>query len=1136
MRKNLFFAIFCFISIVSFAQRGKNGSLVVNSTVEVNEYTYLTANAPAGTTVITVSSSTLNAHNRFSGNLTPGDLIMIIQMQGATIKGRIDSVYGNVGLPEDSSWGAIISYNNCGNYEFAEVSAIPSGTTIKLDCPLQYSYTDTGKVQIVRVPRYNTLTINNGGTIICDPWDSAIGGIIAVEVENNTVINSGGAINADSAGFRAGQYNGEDSIGWGVEWYSSTSQSLGKEKGEGIAGYEWSYSKYGGKEGMGAPGNAGGGGNAQNGGGGGGANGGVVANYINGFGNPDVSTPNNITAWKLEYSWLPTFTSSGGGRGGYTFSANNVSPLTYPPGDATDWAGDQRRSVGGRGGRPLDYSTGRIFMAGGGGAGDQNNGNGGVGGKGGGIVYLMSYGTVSGAGQIVANGENGFSSHGVAAIGHAAGIDAGGGGGAGGTIIVNSVGHISGITLNANGGVGGNQAMTWNFSNDDEAEGPGGGGGGGYIATSNAGVIETVTGGANGTTNAKPMPNFPPNGATIGGAGTTNTALTNFYLSGINDTICSGHSATLSVSLLGNPPGGTTIEWYTTDSGGTPFTTGNTYTTPVLLSTTTYYIGSCPGTYRITVTAVVEGIGSIVITHDTGICRGSSDTLHASEAGANSYLWQPAAGLNNPNIANPVATPTVTTVYTVSISTPCGVAKDSVKITVAPPPHVTLGANNNPICAGQAVTITASGGTSYSWSNSGTTSSITVTPATTTTYSVGVSNAGCVEDTTIKITVNPLPAVTLNGNNSICEGSSTTITATGGTSYTWSNTATTSSITVTPATTTTYTVAVSNGTCTKDTLYTVTVNPYPSIIITPDTSICSGKSVTLIVVGNGSYLWSNSSTSSSISVSPLSTTTYTATVTENGCSKDTIVTVTVKPVPIVNITGPQTICTGQTIALKASGGGTYHWNTGATTDSITVNPSKPTGYTVTVSNGCTSVASITIGISNPTLYACCDTTIQSGTTTNLNASGLGFTHYLWTPDSGINCDTCAIVNASPAATTIYTVTGTDSLGCTVERIVIVRVEGACYNLLIPNVFTPNYSGPMGVNNVFYINTINFSSWSIDIFDRWGKEIFTSFDPAKYWDGNVKGGGQAPDGVYYYIIDAVCNGTTFKTEGLVQLIR
>ncbi|HTA28514.1 MAG TPA: hypothetical protein VK809_12045, partial [Bacteroidia bacterium] len=273
MMKKIFIAICCIISSTLFAQQGKDGSPVISSTVSVNEYTYLTANEPAGATTITVASSTLNAHARFTGNLAAGDLIMIIQMQGATLNGSINPGNRNIGQPKDSTWGAVNNYNNCGNYEFAEVNAVPSGTTIKLDCPLQYSYTDTGKVEIVRVPRYAALTINSGGTISCDPWDSTIGGIIVVEVKGNTVINSGGAINATGMGFRGGSLANQDSIGWGIGDVAFGLQAYGKEKGEGVGGYEWKYAKLGGKEGMGAPGNGGGGGNAQNSGGGGGANG-----------------------------------------------------------------------------------------------------------------------------------------------------------------------------------------------------------------------------------------------------------------------------------------------------------------------------------------------------------------------------------------------------------------------------------------------------------------------------------------------------------------------------------------------------------------------------------------------------------------------------------------------------------------------------------------------------------------------------------------------------------------------------------------------------------------------------------------------------------------------------------------------
>ncbi len=953
-----------------------------------------------------------------------------------------------------------MNYNNCGNYEFAEVNAVPNGTTITLDCSLQHTYIDTGNVQIVRVPRYGSLTINAGGTIGCDPWSSSIGGIIAIEVENNTVINTGGSINADSTGFRGGSLLNQDSIGWNVDWFSSTSCVLGKEKGEGIGGYELMYTQYGGKDGMGAPGNAGGGGNAQNGGGGGGANGGVVANYINGFGNPDVSTADNRTAWALEFTWMPTFTSAGGGRGGYSYSSDAGNPLTDPPGNATDWAGDWRRNVGGRGGRPMDYSTGKIFMAGGGGAGDQNDGYGGAGGKGGGIVYLMSYGTVSGAGQIIANGENGKNTP-DPLTSSTTGKDGGGGGGGGGTIIVNSVGTISGIALTANGGTGGDQVLRL-VGIDHQAEGPGGGGGGGYIATSNTGLTQITTGGANGTTNAAAMANFIPNGATIGGAGTTGASIANFYITAKNDTICSGQSATLNATLNGTVPGGTTIEWYTVSAGGTAIATGPNYTTPALTTTTTYYVGSCPGTYRIPVTAVVSGSSSVSVSPNKAICNGTRDSLMAS--GGTAYSWSPTTGLSNANIADPIATPTVTTTYTVSITTACGVIRDSVKVTVSAAPNPTINANNNPVCPGTLTTLTAGGGSSYSWNTGATTSSINVTANTTTNYSVIVSNGTCSKDTNITLTVEASPTVTVNPPTaSVCNNQSVNLNGLGATSYSWSPASGLSCTNcinpiATPTATTTYTVIGTNATnCTDTTTVTVTVNPKPIISISPPTpSICNGGNVALIASGASTYTWTPATNltctnCANPTASPTITTTYTVIGTSTlGCNDTTTVTVTVSSSLTATITPPDdSVCAGSFTTLTAGGGATYQWSTGATTAAISVNPTVNTVYSVIVSsNGCRDSVGDTVRVlAVPVVGAGNNTAICAGGSAPLTATGAS--SYTWSPAAGLSCTGCANPNASPTITTTYTVFGTNTSGCKDSSTVIVTVASTVTATISP---------------------------------------------------------------------------------------
>lgn len=333
--------------------------------------------------------------------------------------------------------------------------------------------------------------------------------------------------------------------------------------------------------------------------------------------------------------------------------------------------------------------------------------------------------------------------------------------------------------------------------------------------------------------------------------------------------ICNGQSAMLMAS------GGGTYLW---NNG---FTQQNITVSP---SSTT--------TYTVTVTSV-EGctdVASIIVTVNTLptaqimgnniICSGNSTTLVAS--GGGTYLWN-----NGVTTASNTVSPLATTTYTVTVTGTNGcTAVASRTVTVNPLPNAQIG-GSNVICLGQSTNLTASGGGTYLWSTGANTATILVNPMINTTYSVTVTGTnGCTAVASRTVTVNPLPNAAVTGNNNICIGQPTTLVASGGVSYAWSNNMNTSSITVSPLVNTTYTVTVtgSNG-CTAVVSRSVTVNPLPLASISGDTLICDGDSTVLTAFGGGTYVWSTGENTASITVTPMQTTTYTVTVTSiAGCS------------------------------------------------------------------------------------------------------------------------------------------------------------------------------------------------------------------------------------------------------------
>ncbi|MBR5027728.1 MAG: S8 family serine peptidase, partial [Bacteroidales bacterium] len=483
-----------------------------------------------------------------------------------------------------------------------------------------------------------------------------------------------------------------------------------------------------------------------------------------------------------------------------------------------------------------------------------------------------------------------------------------------------------------------------------------------------------------------------------------------------NQTICQGQSATLAVGTAGM---GTTYSWSTNQTGRTITVTPN--------QTTRYWVttsqpGSCPKTDTITVT--VQPYLTTSVNSNPTICQGDSITLSVN--GGTSHTWNTGATASYIKVS-----PSSNTSYTVTSSATGYCSKtDTINVTVRP--YVTTSiSNNQTICQGSSVNLTVSGGTSRVWShNNSTANSVTVSPTSTTTYYVTSSESGkCSKTDSVTITVRPNVSTSVTPNQTICQGSSVTLTVNGGTSRVWShNNSTANSVTVTPTSTTTYTVTTSqSGYCPKTDNITVTVQPYVSTTITQNQTICQGSSVNLTVTGGTSRVWShNNSTANSVTVSPTSTTTYSVTSSASGyCSKTDNVTVTVLPYVSTTISPNQTFCQGSSVTLTVSGGTSRVWSNGATTSSITVTPSQTTTYTVTSSeNGkCATTDTVTVSM-RPTVATTVtrDTTICIGSSVTLSVNG-GRSR-VW--NTG---DTTRTITVTPASTTSYIITSTQNGYC-----------------------------------------------------------------------------------------------------------
>jgi hypothetical protein len=412
------------------------------------------------------------------------------------------------------------------------------------------------------------------------------------------------------------------------------------------------------------------------------------------------------------------------------------------------------------------------------------------------------------------------------------------------------------------------------------------------------------------------------------------------------------------------------IDYSTARDTGRIFVTPGTYSIRLIA----YKGSSCVDSTTKTLTVYSNPATPSVSASGLSYCKGDNVTLTSSSFTGNQW-YKNGVLLNGENGQNYIANDTLTATYSVVVTSSDGCTAGSPDTTVqvnSLPPAATIYAVNDTICQGDSVSLQTTTGFSYLWSNSETTSSISVKNAGT--YSVTITNAnGCSRAVNpVDIFVNPLPSpvITPSSSTTFCAGDSVKLLANSGfSSYRWSNGPATAAITV--RTSGSYTVTVTDGTtkCSNTAgPVAVTANAKPTPLISAaagDTLLCAGESVELSSPAGSAYQWFKNNNAISAAAgqtySADSTGAYSVKITDaNGCtgfSNLIQVRVDTIPSPKIKLFGSSSVCAGQSVtAQAASGHSSYLWSNGSTSQTTALSASGTYTCTVTSAAGCSVVS------------------------------------------------------------------------------------------------------------------------------------------------------------------------------------
>ncbi len=1021
-----------------------------------------TINAYANVTNIAGTNITVGATAGFA----VGDQVMIIQMKGANVAGVNNATFGN-----------ITALNSAGMYEFLDITAI-AGNVITLNtAPINNYNFNTGSVQLVTVPKYCLPVVTN--TLTCAAWNGTVGGVLAFEAGTLT-LNSD--INVSALGFRGGNFVA-GGFCCSINGFAGVS---GGEKGESVSNYIPGFMRMKANQA-----NGGGGSNCGNSGGGGGGNagaGGLGGNQYNGCGAFDDRGIGGIT---LAPNAARMFMGGGGGGG---FRDNNQTATAGAPGGAIIYIRANEIVCNNR---VIAANGGTVAVV----ANDEGSGGGGAGG-----TIFISCNNYNGNLTVSTNGGRGGSNNNTIFPTMCHGP---GGGGGGGLYAFSTAALPGGVTYISNGGAAGtvNNAASACFNTTFGAQvgQPG-------ITLPNLPAplvsvnLPTVTVTGNNTVCAGATTTLTANGANtytwnpgsiFTATAALNPAATTVYTVIGASGACTAQATETVYALPGptlNVTGNTTLcagQTSTLIGSGANSYTWNSVTQSFSLfinppSATNYTLegSDLQGCISRTIINVLVNPNPTVFIAplSASICAGQNFQLNA--VGATNYTWFPGGTLNNPFIANVIATPLSTTDYTVVGEANSCTATAVRQISVVPLPNLQVTASSFEICSGSATNLNAIGASSYTWlptlgvtnPNSGFTQA---SPPVSMSYTVIGGNGACTTSSVVSIMVVPNPVMNLIASpTKICFGDKANIFASGANNFIWNP-------------------SVSNFT----------------------------------LINNNAAL-----------VSPTVNTNYTVTGISAAGSVSCVMTqeilIEVVPPVLASVSGSVSICKGQSVRISVGAQNGVQWLPAEGLDNPfspnpVANPSVTTVYTVYASAGgfCKTTSTVMVKVNPlPIVNAGEDKSYNINDEIYLFASGTG--SITWISGEAIACAVCPQTQITPKNNSCYVAVSQNSFGCRAIDEVCITITKE-HSIFIPNIFTPNEDG---LNDEFFAFGTGILKIELSVFDRWGERMYFSGDTGKGWDGKFKGQYCKNDVYVYKINYTAVDGKSYTKTGHVTLLK